>query len=152
MRPVPSTARRSAASRAAMMLVALLSAVLLGGAQGMSCELHGLVGGVQAAATAGHAMVGHAMAGHAEMAGMAGMSHESGSTDAGDHGGCGCTCIGDCTMVAPLANAPFATTLLVALVAPEPVRALDAEPRRSPHVEPDRLLPFANGPPASALV
>jgi len=139
-----------------MMLVALLSAVLLGGAQGMSCELHGLGGGVQAAATAGqamasHAMGGHAMAGHAEMAGMAGMSHESGSTDAGDHGGCGCTCIGDCTMVAPLANAPFATTLLVALVAPEPVRALDAEPRRSPHVEPDRLLPFANGPPASAL-
>lgn len=124
------------------MLVALLSAVLLGGVQGASCAMHGL----GAAQPDGMAHAG--MADHAGMAGMAGMSHEEGSTDPGEHHGC-CSCIGDRTMVAPLANAPTAATLLVALVSPEPGRPLDIEPRRPPSVEPDRRLPFANGPPLS---
>ena len=140
MLPVQSAVRRPAYSRAALMLVALLSALLLGGVQDASCAMHGL------GATRSHMMVGD-MAGHA---GMAGMSHEGGTTDAGGHDGC-CTCIGDCTMVAPLANAPGAPTVRVALVAPEPGRRLDEEPRRPLSVEPDRRLPFANGPPASAL-
>ena len=124
------------------MLVALLSAVLLGGAQDASCAMHGL------GATRADSMTHGSMAGHA---GMAGMSHEEGTTDADGHHGC-CTCIGDCTMVAPLVSAPTAATVLVALAAPEPGRPLDAESPRPPSVEPDRLLPFANGPPASALV
>ena len=132
------------------MLVALLSVVLLGGAQGASCAMHGL-GAAQAGEMSG--MMADGMAGHAGMAdhaGMTGMSHEGGTTG-GEHHGC-CSCIGDCTMVAPLARTPIAPTLLVALVAPEPVRPLDTEPRRPPSAEPDRLLPFANGPPSAALV
>jgi hypothetical protein len=124
------------------MLAALLSLVLLGGAQGASCAMHGL------AEPQPHAMTAGSMAGHV---GMAGMSHDGSTPDAPGHEGC-CTCIGECTVVAPLVSAPSAATLLVALVAPEPSRALDAEPPRPPSVEPDRLLPFANGPPPSALV
>ena len=142
MLPVQYALRRPAYPRAALMLVALLSALLLGGVQDASCAMHGL------GATQGHAMADGDMAGHA---GMAGMSHEGGTTDTGGHDSC-CTCIGDCTMVAPLAKAPSAPTVRVALVAPEPGRRLDAEPRRPPTLEPDRLLPFANGPPASATI
>ena len=123
------------------MLAALLSLVLLGGVQGASCAMHGL------AEPGANAMTAGSMAGHA---GMAGMSHEGTTSDAPGHEGC-CTCIGDCTMVAPTVNAPMAPTLLVALLAPEPSRVLDAEPPRPPSIEPDRLLPFANGPPPSAL-
>jgi len=133
---MPHPARRPR-SRAALLLVALLTAVFLGGMQERLCAKHGVSG-----------MSGAAMTGHAAMAGM---SHHAGSTDSGGHGGC-CTCIGECSMVAPLGNAPTAATLLVTLVAPEPVRPLDVELRRPPTVEPDRRLPFANGPPASALV
>jgi len=125
------------------MLVALLSAVLLGGVQGASCAMHGL--GV----AQGGPMTHGDMADHA---GMAGMSHDEGSTDAGEHhGGC-CSCIGERTMAAPVASAPTTVTLLVTLVAPEPGRPLDVEPRRPPTLEPDRRLPFANGPPPLALV
>ena len=69
----------------------------------------------------------------------------------GDHG-CDCSCIGACTMVAPLATPPAVATLRVALIDPEPRRALDLEPAHAPPAEPDRLLPFANGPPVSALI
>ena len=133
------------------MLVALLSAVLLGGAQGASCAMHGL-GAAQADMTA-DLMAGGGMAAHGGMAGhdaMTGMSHEGSPTNGGAHQGC-CSCIGARTMVAPLATAPTAATLLVALVAPEPGRPIETEPRRPPSAEPDRLLPFANGPPSTAL-
>jgi hypothetical protein len=123
------------------MLVALLSVVLLGSVQGASCQMHGL-GAPQAEMTAGHTMASHA--------GMAGMSHDAGSSEPAEHHGC-CTCIDDCTMAAPLASAPSAVTVLVALVVPEPSRPADAEPPRPPGAEPDRLLPFANGPPLSLL-
>jgi hypothetical protein len=126
------------------MLVALLSAAMLGGVQEASCAMHGL---------------GAARSGTAELASMThpnhapAMSHESRqhSHGAGDSG-CDCTCIGACTMAAPLATPPVVATLRVALTEPEPRRPLDIEPAHAPPAEPDRLLPFANGPPASALI
>ena len=122
------------------MLVALLSVVLLGSVQGASCRMHGL-GVAPSETSAVDAMAGHA--------GMAGMSHHEGTpSEPAEHHGC-CTCIGDCSMVAPLASAPSAATVLVALVVPAPSRPVDAEPPRPPAIEPDRLLPFANGPPLS---
>ena len=126
------------------MLVALLSAALLGGVQEASCAMHGL----GAARTESAAPAGMTHADHAS-----GMSHESGrhSSDAGDVG-CHCTCIGSCTTVAPLAIPPAAVTLRIALIEPETRRPLDVEPAHALPAEPDRLLPFANGPPASPLV
>ena len=125
------------------MLVALLSAVLLGGAQEASCAMHGL----GAARSAGASASG---AGHADHASA--MSHESGHHSRGaEHTGCDCTCIGDCTTVAPLVTPPSVVTLRVALIEPAPRRTLDIEPALVPPDEPDGLLPFANGPPASPL-
>ena len=54
-------------------------------------------------------------------------------------------------MAAPLVTPPASVTLRVTLVDAEPRLPLDREPLQAPPVEPDRLLPFANGPPASAL-
>ena len=139
--PVPSPSRRPPYARAALLLLALLSAVMLGNAQAVSCAMHGL-GAAKADAGTGAAMADHA--------GMAGMSHEGGTPDAGGHHGC-CTCIDECAMVAPLASAPTAATVLVASIVPLPRRPIDVEPREAPEIEPDRLLPFANGPPGPAL-
>jgi hypothetical protein len=126
------------------MLVALLSAVLLGGVQEASCAMHGL----GAARSEGVATAGMMHAGHASAMAHAG---GDGSQDA-DHPGCDCTCIGQCSMVAPLATPPAVATLRVALIDPAPRRPLDIEPAHPAPAEPDGLLPFANGPPASALV
>ena len=125
------------------MLVALHSAVLLGGVQEASCAMHGLGAAIEGAAAAGMAHADHASA----------TPHESGqhSHGSGDSG-CDCTCIGSCTTVAPLATPPVAATLRIALIDPEPRRPLDVEPTRAPTDEPDRLLPFPNGPPAPALI
>jgi hypothetical protein len=126
--------------RAASLLLALLSAVGFGGAQEAACAMHGLG-------------AAHAGAGVASHVTTVRMTHESGDHEHGrGTSGCDCTCIGDCTMVAPLATAPAVATLRVALIDPEPRRPLDVEPAHAPPAEPDRLLPFANGPPASALV
>ena len=139
------TARRPAYQRAAVLLVALLSAVLLGGVQRVSCEMHGL--GAASTAPMDHTM----MSGHSQH--EASTSHRSGDHEHGSSDrGCDCSCIGECTMVAPVANAPAAAIVRVALVAPEPRRLVAAEPTRAPPPEPDRLLPFANGPPASAIL
>ena len=125
------------------MLVALLSAALLGGVQEASCAMHGL--GAARTERAAPASMSHAD--HAP-----GMSHESGQHSPGtDDSGCHCSCIGSCTTVAPLATPPVGVTIRVALIEPEPRRPLDIEPALAPPVEPDRLLPFANGPPATAL-
>lgn len=141
--PMRHARRRPAYARVALMLVALLSAVLLGGVQEASCAMHGL----GALRTAGTAMAGPSHVGH-----LATMSHDSGERSHGaEHPGCDCTCIGDCTMVAPLATSPAAITLRVALIDPAPRRTLDIEPALVPPAEPDGLLPFANGPPASSL-
>src|SRR5829696_148219 len=103
--------RLSMYPRAALLLFALLSSVMLGSAQSASCEMHGL-GAAQGIS------LDAAMADHA---GMAVMSHDGSHTAGGDADShCCCTCIGDCTMLAPLATAPTATTIRVALATPEP--------------------------------
>ena len=124
------------------MVLALLSMMTLDGVQSAACEMHGLgKPSTHAGTAAGELDATHTMA------------HQHGvpSTDS-DAPGCDCTCIGACTMVAPLAATPPAVTLRVALVAPQSRRTLDLEPAVSPSHEPDRLLPFANGPPASTPV
>ena len=124
---------------AAPLFIALLSAVMLAAVQAASCEMHGL----------GVAPSGQQVASHASDA--AG-SHESG---AGEHGhgstGCDCTCIGACTVSAPLATPPATVTLRIALVEPEPSVTVGTEPSLSLPRAPDRLLPFANGPPSTSV-
>jgi hypothetical protein len=88
---------------------------------------------------------------HADHASAMAHAGGEGSQNA-DHPGCDCTCIGDCSMVAPLATPPSVATLRVALSDPAPRRPLDIEPALPVPSEPDGLLPFANGPPASPLV
>jgi hypothetical protein len=151
---------------AAPLFIALLSAVLLGGVQEASCAMHG-GGAARATATptaaAGHALAAHAVAAHAvaahAMAAHAAARHavaetlssESGQDHHRSHSGCDCSCIGACTMSAPAASPPATVTLRIALVEPQPRRPLDTEPAQSSPQEPDRLLPFANGPPAAPL-
>ena len=125
--------------RAAPLLIALLSAVLLGGVQEASCEIHG-----PGAARADAAMTGHGSA-------AAGAHHGArGAPDGGD-AGCDCSCIGACAMSAPLATPPAAVTLSIARVLPEPSRPIDRAPDHAPAREVNRLLPFANGPPAASV-
>ena len=126
------------------MFLALLSMVMLDGVQSASCEMHGL------GATGMHAVVDE---GAGDMVGTGAATHEHGApANDTDMPGCDCTCIGACTMVAPLATPPTAVTVRVALVAPQPRRDLEREPAVALPREPDRLLPFANGPPPSALL
>ena len=132
------------ALRSSLLLIALASAVGLGAWQSASCAMHGL----GAARVARAPMVGTSHSHHTPAP-----SHERAHDPQGaDHSGCDCTCIGDCTMVAPLATPPVAATLRVALIAPAPRGPLDIEPTLAPPAEPDGLLPFANGPPATALL
>jgi hypothetical protein len=108
---------------------------MLAGVQDASCEMHGL-GAARAVATPAH----HAAA--------AASSHEAGDTEHGrGPAGCDCTCVGACTISAPLATPPSVATLRVALVEPEPRVSIGVEPSLVPPRAPDRLLPFANGPP-----
>ena len=141
---VRRTVRRSGHPATALLIIALLSAVLLGGVQDAACAMHGL-GALRADTPPAIAQTAHHDA-HAPR-----MSHESGRHSHRD-GGCDCTCIGACTMAGPVATAPTAVTLRVGLVAPAPRVPLDREPARTPPVAPDRLLPFGNGPPVSPLV
>jgi hypothetical protein len=109
--------------------IALLG-MMLGGVQSASCQMHGLGAmHAQAPTTGGHEHGG---------------SH--GQHDAGD---CHCTCIGDCTAPLPAATVPTTITIRVAEAPAEPHRLPDAVPEWSPPSEPDRLLPFANGPPTT---
>jgi len=123
--------------RGVLVLLALLSQVGFGSAQSLACDMHGL--GAMMGATHG-AMAGmkHHQAAH----------HGNGNQDAD---GCHCSCIGDCSAAVALPTAPSAVTVRVALVVATPQRPLDIEPARPTSPEPDRLLPFANGPPATAL-
>jgi len=123
-----------------LVLLALLSQVGFGNAQSLRCDMHGmgamLDGGVAHGTMAGGTM-------HHQT------SHEgNGSKDAD---GCHCSCIGDCSAAVALPTSPSAPTVRVALVVATPRRPLDIEPARPTSPEPDRLLPFANGPPATAL-
>ena len=129
--------------RAAPLLIALLTAVLLAGVREASCEMHGL-GAALSGSPAAAAVGGHDMAAASD-------HHSHGrAPDTGDRG-CDCTCIGACTLSAPLATPPAAITLRIALALPEPSRRIDLAPAPPPAREAGRLLPFANGPP-SALV
>jgi hypothetical protein len=127
------------------LIIACFSAVLLGGVQEASCAMHGL-GAAQRGAPETHAVAHHAAEASRRIHQRG--HHEHGR---GEHG-CDCSCIGACTTVAPLVTPPAVATLRVALIDPEPRRALDIERAHEPPAEPDRLLPFANGPPASALI
>jgi hypothetical protein len=124
-----------------LVLLALLSQVGFGNAQSLACDMHGMGAMVASGTTAG-AVSGGMMHHHPSA------HHGDGNQDAG---GCHCTCIGDCSAAVALPTAPSAPTVRVALVAAAPSRPLDLEPARPTSPEPDRLLPFANGPPATAL-
>ena len=119
-----------------LVLLALLSQVGFGNAESLRCDMHGM--GAMMAAGAGGMM-------HHQPATHTGSGHQ-------DAAGCHCTCIGDCSAAVALPTAPSATTLRVAIVVAAPSRPLDIEPARPTSPEPDRLLPFANGPPATALL
>ena len=125
--------------RSAALLLALLSAVVLGNAREAACEMHGL-GAMRAPASAG----GHHDAGHASPA----------TTPAGHHHAAGqkCCCIDECAPSVAVATAPATPTLLVALVDAQPRRIFDERSAQTAPPEPDRLLPFANGPPAGRLL
>jgi hypothetical protein len=127
--------------RGVLVLLALLSQVGFGNAESLRCDMHGMGAMTGDMATQGM-LAGEAMH-HAPASHQGDGSH--------DAGGCHCTCIGDCSAAVALPTAPSVPTVRVALVAAAPRRPLDIEPARPTSPEPDRLLPFANGPPATAL-
>ncbi len=122
--------------RGVFVLLALLSQVGFGSAESLRCDMHGLGAMMGDGSTTGAISHHHAAAHHSDT----------------DGGGCHCTCIGDCSAAVPLPTAPSAPTLRVALVIAQPGRPLDTAAARPTRPEPDRLLPFANGPPATALL
>jgi hypothetical protein len=125
--------------RSASLLLALLSAVVLGNVRESECEMHGLgTRHTQAAAVAHHG-ADHSMPDSAPP------SHHH-------DGGQQCCCIGECSAAVAVASAPAMPTLLVAYVAAQPRRIFDERSAQTAPPEPDRLLPFANGPPAGRLL
>lgn len=135
--------------RSATLLLALLSVVVLGSARDAACEMHGL-GDMASHAVAGH----HGGDRSAPMDAPAGTSlHRHGGTDGDTPDDAGtCCCIGTCSAAVTVARAPVTPTLLVAFVAAQPRRVFDARSAQAAPSEPDRLLPFANGPPAGRLL
>ena len=132
--------------RSAALFLALLSAVVFGNVQEAACEMHGL------GAMTSHAVAGHHAGARTDATDAAG-AHRHGGSDGGERGDAGsCCCIGACTAAVTVAGAPTAPTLLVAFVAAEPSRVFDARSAQAAPPEPDRLLPFANGPPAGRLL
>lgn len=125
--------------RGLLVLLALLSQVGFGSAESLRCDMHGMGAMMAAGGANAGGMMHHQPAAH----------HGDGNQNT--HG-CHCTCIGDCSAAVALPTAPSAPTLRVALVLATPSRPLDIEPGRPTSPEPDRLLPFANGPPATALL
>jgi len=126
--------------RSVTLLLALLSGVVLGNAREAACEMHGL------GAMPTHAAVdAHHGDDHAAPARTSGHGHQS-------SGGQECCCIDDCSPVVVAVSAPVTPTLLVAIVAAQPRRIFDERSAQTAPPEPDRLLPFANGPPAGRLL
>jgi len=128
--------------RGVLVLLALLSQVGFGNAESLRCDMHGM-GGAMMGDGATHGMVAGGTMHH-----QPATHQDDGSHDAD---ACHCTCIGDCSAAVALPTAPRVPTVRVALVMAAPRRPLDIEPARPTSPEPDRLLPFANGPPATAL-
>jgi hypothetical protein len=131
--------------RTLVLPLALVGMMALGSVQSISCDMHGL-GAMQAKGAHSHSGVGYRSHTSAHETATAPRHEHSPARDSSG-GDCCCTCIGDCTAPAQTATVPTTPTLRVALVAAEPHRLPDAEPEQSLPTEPDRLLPFANGPP-----
>jgi hypothetical protein len=128
--------------RGVLVLLALLTQVGFGNAQSLQCAMHGL-GGMQSELAATDAAAARAASGHA--------AAHHGESDTGDQG-CHCTCVGDCSAAVSVPAAPLAPTLRIAIVVARPQGPFDVTPTLPTPVEPERLLPFANGPPATALL
>lgn len=124
--------------RGVLVLLALLSQVGFGSAESFRCSMHGVGAAMSHDVPAG-AMMHHPAAAH----------HGDSDKDAA---GCHCSCIGDCSAAVVLPTAPGTATLRIAPVAAAPRRPLDTAAAQPTRPEPDRLLPFANGPPATALL
>jgi len=124
--------------RSVPLLFALLSAVVLGNAREVACQMHGLGAMSAPAAAAAHHGANHAPA-------TGGHRHQ-------DASGKDCCCIDECSSTVAVATTPITPTLLVAFVAAQPRRTFDERSAQSAPPAPDRLLPFANGPPAGLLV
>jgi hypothetical protein len=120
---------------------ALVAAMGAGSAGRAMCARHGLGG-----------MTSHVMpANHADMARHAVTHHpEHGSSQHEDSDGC--CCAGECSGVATMVTIPDTALVRVAVVVAEPVSVFEPLGRQTLPAEPDRLLPFANGPPAVATV
>ncbi|MEO8562351.1 MAG: hypothetical protein ABI601_09775 [bacterium] len=127
--------------RSVSLLLALLSAVVLGNAREVACVKHGL-GAMPAHSAAGH----HASHGATRRAEPA-SGHQHGESEGQD-----CCCIDDCSTVVTIASAAVTPTLLVAYVSAQPRRVFDDSSAPIAPSEADRLLPFANGPPAERLI
>lgn len=148
-------------TRPVLLLLALVSAMALGESGRARCGMHGL-GAIgtsgtlpSAAASADeHSAMSHASAGHH---GEHGDRHERGPQGDGQRDdqrgdrtsdtGCDCSCIGDCSVPCGTAEVPTTPTLRVAIVAAAPLHPFAAPSEQATAREPDRLLPFANGPP-----
>lgn len=126
--------------RGVLVLLALLSQVGFGNAQSLQCDMHGLGAMRSEPATVGVA------------AGSMGTHHAAHHGNPDGNGGCHCTCIGDCSAAVALPTSPSAPTLRVALVVAQPRRPIERTAVRPALRDPDGLLPFANGPPATALL
>ena len=132
--------------RSAALPIALLATMAFGSVRSVACEMHGMAPSPAARAAAAPMRTTHEAS--ARMESHAG-AHRGGPAHGHEHGAdCCCTCLGDCTAAVPAATVPTSVTLLVAIVTAEPRRTPDAEPQAVPPPEPERLLPFPNGPPA----
>lgn len=125
--------------RSVSLLLALLSVVVLGNAREAACEMHGL-----GAMRPQLAVVAHHGTEHAAPASAPSSHHHD--------GGQTCCCIDECSAAVAVASAPVMPTLLVAFIAAQPRRIFDERSAQAAPPEPDRLLPFANGPPAGRLL
>ena len=112
---------------------------MLGNAREAACEMHGLGAMRTSTSVASHHAAGHSVAP------SSGHQHEG--TDAHS-----CCCIDECSAAVTVATAPTTPTLIVALVAAQPRRVFDERSAQTAPPEPERLLPFANGPPAGRLL
>lgn len=132
-----------------------MSMVAFGDSQRELCAMHGGTSGTPAmgAMAMGDMMMGGVDA-HERMAPRDAQLRKDGSRGSSDQQNsddCCCTCIGDCSVTAPVATLPSATTIRVATIRVEPRHALDEPASGSPPASADRRLPFPNGPPATRL-
>jgi hypothetical protein len=108
-------------------------------------------------ATAVPASVASMAATHGDGGAESGDSHGSAQPSRHEHSeqpdskGCSCTCIDNCSLSAPVAVLPVATTLRVVTVEVPARRVFHTRTFEEPLASADRRLPFPNGPPAARL-